>query len=63
VKDLKIESGNIVVYNVSDKTYKSRISKVDGSLVKLIEEDGTYRQMPIKNLEDLIENGHAYIEK
>lgn len=60
---MNIESGDVVVFKVSDKTYKSRVSKVDGSLVKLIEENGTYRQMPIKNLEDLLEKGFAYLEK
>lgn len=63
MKYLNIESGDVVVFKVSDKTYKSRVSKVDGSLVKLIEENGTYRQMPIKNLEDLLEKGFAYLEK
>ena len=62
MKELKIESGDIVVFKVSDKTYKSRISNIDGSLVKLIEENGTYRQMPIKNLQELLEKGYAYIE-
>lgn len=63
MKYLRIECNDTVVFNVSDKMYKMRISKIDGNLLKLIGEDGTYRQMPVKNLEDMLENGYAYILK
>lgn len=63
MKYLRIECNDTVVFNVSDKMYKMRISKIDGNLLKLIGEDGTYRQMPVKNLEGMLENGYAYIEK
>lgn len=56
-----IESGDIIVLNVSDKVYKTRVSKIDGNIVKLIEEDGTYRQMPLSNLKELVERGFAKV--
>jgi len=58
---MKIESGDIIVLYVSDKIYKTRVSKIDGSIVKLIEEDGTYRQMPLNNLKELVERGFAKV--
>jgi len=58
---MKIESGDIIVLYVSDKIYKTRVSKIDGNIVKLIEEDGTYRQMPLNNLKELVERGFAKV--
>lgn len=60
---MKIESGDIVVLKVLDRIYKSRVSKIDGNIVKLLEEDGTYRQMPLSNLQELVERGLAKVEK
>lgn len=60
---MKIESGNVLVLNISDKARRLRVSKVDGNLVKLIDEAGVYSQMPIKNIENMLENGFARIEK
>ncbi len=61
--NLKLESGDIVVLRVLDKVHKSKVSKVDGNVVKLLEEKGSYRQMSTKSLEEMIENGFAFIEK
>lgn len=61
--NLDIESGDIVILKASDKIYRSRISKVDGNVVKLLDENGSYRQMPTKNLEDMINSGFASIKK
>ncbi|HHV45628.1 MAG TPA: hypothetical protein GXX53_01775 [Tissierellia bacterium] len=58
---MKIESGDIIVFNASDRMYKARVSKVDGNIVKLFEEDGTYRQMPLNNLKELVEKGFAKV--
>lgn len=63
MRDLNIECNDIIILKVSDKVYRSRVSKVDGNVVKLFEENGTYRQMPINNLEKLIKDGFASIEK
>lgn len=61
--DLKLESGDIVVLKASAKELKSKISKIDGNVVKLLEENGSYRQMSRNTLEEMIKNGFAYIEK
>lgn len=60
---MKLESGDIIVIKASEKVMKSKISKIDGNVVKLLEENGSYRQISTKTLEEMIENGFAYIEK
>ncbi|MBZ2174442.1 hypothetical protein K8M07_04190 [Schnuerera sp. xch1] len=61
--NLDIENGDIVILKASDKIYRSRISKVDGNVVKLLDENGSYRQIPTKSLEDMINSGFASIKK
>ncbi len=60
---MMVECGDVVVFNAQDKEYRSRVSKVDGHVVKLFEEDGSYRQMSMKNLEDMVRQGFAVMEK
>jgi hypothetical protein len=60
---MKLECDDIVVFETPGKIAKSRVSKVDGYVVKLFEEDGSYRQMSYKNLEDMVKQGFAHIEK
>jgi len=52
-----------VVFTTKDGVKKARISSIDGKLVKLLEEDGTYKQMPYRNLLEMIKEGFASIEK
>ncbi len=60
---MEIESNDIIVFKPGDNLFKSRVSKVDGNIVKLIDENGSYRQMSTNNLEDMIQSGFASIEK
>jgi len=60
---MKIECNDIVVFKTPGGVSKSRVSKVDGSLIKLFEQDGSYRQMSRKNLEQMVEQGFVHIEK
>lgn len=61
--NLKLESGDVVVFKISDHVHKSKISKVDGNVVKLIDENGSYRQMSTTSLEDMVKSGFVSIEK
>ena len=62
-RELKLESGDIIVIKVADKEHKSRVSKVDGNVVKLIDENGSYRQMATKDLEEMVEKDFVFVEK
>jgi hypothetical protein len=39
-----------------------RISKIDSKVVKIFEEDGSYRQMPYTYLVEMYERGYIKIE-
>ena len=43
---MKIECNDIVVFKTPDSVFKSRVSKVDGNVIKLFEEDGSYDKWP-----------------
>ena len=60
---MKIECNDLVVFTTPGGVSKSRVSTVDGSLIKLFEQDGSYRQMSRRNLEQMVEHGFAHIEK
>lgn len=60
---MNLEYGDLIVIKVGDAEHKSKVSKVDGKVVKLLDEKGSYRQMATKDLEDMIKNGFAYVEK
>jgi hypothetical protein len=60
---MKLQCNDIVVFNTPDRVFRSRVSKVDGNVVKLFEEDGSYRQMSRRDLEQMVEQGFARIEK
>jgi hypothetical protein len=59
---MKLDEGDIIVFKTSDEDKMSVVSKVDGNLVKLFEDDGSYRQISIKDLEAMVETGRAVIE-
>jgi len=63
VVKVKLESGDTIVLKASDKEHRSKVSKVDGNVVKLLDENGSYRQMSMNNLEKMVKNGFAIIEK
>jgi hypothetical protein len=58
---MKIECNDIVVFKTPDSVFKSRVSKVDGNVIKLFEEDGSYRQMARRDLVQMVEKGFARI--
>lgn len=60
---MNLEYGDYIVIKVGEVEHKSKISKVDGKVVKLLDDNGSYRQMATKDLEEMISNGFAYIEK
>jgi hypothetical protein len=60
---MKFECDDILVFKTTDKTSRSRISKVDGYVVKLFEENGSYRQMSKKGLEEMIRQGFVDLIK
>lgn len=60
---MNLEYGDMIVIKVGDTEHKSKVSKVDGKVVKLLDEKGSYRQMAMKDLEEMINNGFAYVEK
>lgn len=61
--DMELEYGDIVVFKTNGQEHKSVVSKVDGNVIKLFEEDGSYRQVAMVNLKDMLENGFVVIEK
>ncbi|WP_025642059.1 hypothetical protein [Schnuerera ultunensis] len=60
---MEIKSGDILVLKTGNGEYRSRISKIDGDIVKIIDKNGSYRQISIKNVDDMIKNGFSSIEK
>ncbi len=60
---MELNYGDILVFTVGNSVRRSRVSKVDGKVVKLFEEDGSYRQVSYENLEKMIEEGFVTVEK
>lgn len=60
---MNLEYGDIIVIKLEDAEHKSKVSKVDGMVVKLLDEEGSYRQIATKDLEAMIEKGFAYVKK
>lgn len=60
---MKLECNDIVIFKTPNGVSRSRISKVDGHVVKLFEEDGSYRQMCRKDLEDMMDKGFVDLIK
>lgn len=60
---MNLQCNDILVFKTPNGVFKSRVSKVDGNVIKLFEEDGSYRQMPIRDLQKMVEQGFARIEK
>lgn len=59
---MDIHSGDTLVFAVDNLTKKWKISKVDSKVVKIFEEDGSYRQMPYTYLIEMYERGYIKIE-
>ncbi len=59
---MEFRSGDTLVFAVDNMTKKWRVSKVDSNVVKIFEEDGSYRQMPYTYLLEMHERGYIKIE-
>lgn len=59
---MDIHSGDTLVFAVDDMTKKWTISRVDKNVVKIFEEDGSYRQMPYTYLIEMFERGYIKID-
>lgn len=62
VKKMVIHSGDTLVFSVDNMKKKWKISKVDNNIVKIFEEDGSYRQMPYTYLIEMYERGYIKVE-
>jgi hypothetical protein len=59
---MNIHSGDTLVFAVDNMTKKWRISKVDNNVVKVLEEDGSCRQLLYTYLFEMHERGYIKIE-
>lgn len=62
VKKMVIHSGDTLVFSVDNMKKKWKISKVDNNIVKIFEEDGSYRQVPYTYLIEMYERGYIKVE-
>lgn len=60
---VELKCDDILIFAIGDKKNKCRVSKIDGNVVKLFEEDGTYRQMCYRDLKEMIEQGYVTVQK
>lgn len=60
---MDIKGGEILIFKSEDTEKRWRVSKVDGNVVKIFEEDGTYKQMPYTYIKELYDKGYIRIEK
>lgn len=59
---MDVHSGDTLVFAVDSMTKKWTISKVDNNIVKIFEEDGSYRQMPYSYLVEMFERGYVKVD-
>lgn len=59
---MNVNSGDTLVFAVDNMTRIWTISKVDGNIVKIFEEDGSYRQMPYTYLVEMFERGYIKMD-
>jgi len=60
---MNLTYGDTIEIQAEGKVHRSKVSKVDGKVIKLLEENGTYRQMAAKDLEKMIAKGFAVVKK
>lgn len=59
---MDIHSGDTLIFTVDNMKKTWRISKIDTNVVKIFEEDGTYRQMPYTYLIEMYERGYIKVQ-
>jgi hypothetical protein len=60
---LEVRCDDVLIFKIGDKTNRSRVSKIDGNVVKLFDEGKGYRQIPYSNLKRLFDEGLVIIER
>lgn len=58
-----LQNDDILLITAGGQVTRCRVSKVDGNVVKLFDEAGSYRQMPYTVLVKMIEEGRAVVQK
>ncbi|MBA1335321.1 MAG: hypothetical protein HPY66_0943 [Firmicutes bacterium] len=58
-----LQNGDTLLITAGGQVQRCRISKVDGNVVKLFDEAGSYRQMPYTILAKMIEEGQAVVQR
>lgn len=58
---MDVHSGDTLVFAVDNMTRIWTVSKVDGNVVKIFEQDGSYRQMPYTYLVEMLERGYVKV--
>lgn len=58
---MEINTGTTLVFKINGTVKKYVVSAVNGMLVKMFDESRVYRQMPMKNLQELVENGYVEV--
>jgi hypothetical protein len=59
---MDVRSGDTLVFAVDNMKRIWTVSKVDGNVVKIFEQDGSYRQMPYTYLVEMLERGYVKID-
>jgi len=59
---MEVHNGDTLVFSVDNMKKKWKVSKVDNNIVKIFEEDGSYRQMPYTYLIEMFERGYIKVE-
>lgn len=59
---MKLRGGEVIEFQINNTSKRWRISKVDGNVVKIFDEEGSYMQMPYNDLERLINETKAKVE-
>lgn len=60
---MDLHDGDILIFDLDTVVRKWRVSKIDGNVVKIFEEDGTYKQIPYSYLIEMNERGYIKKEK
>lgn len=59
---MKLGSGTVLNFKIDGIHKKCTVSAINGKLVKIFEEGGTYKQMPLDTLMELIDRNIVTIE-
>lgn len=60
---MELCGGETIILSLGGTKVKWRLSKIDSRLVKIFDENGTYKQMPYDSFMELLEKGYAEINR